>query len=130
MIEAQGGNPAVVDDPGALPQARHSEVWESPQDGLVCEVVPRDIGRAINAMGGGRQRVTDHVDPSVGFHITVKPGQRVQRGQPLATIHARDEHGLGVGRRALDGAVRSARRQTPLPLISHRVTSAGVESLA
>ena len=54
MIEAQGGNPAVVDDPGALPQARHSEVWVSPQDGLVSEVVPRDIGRAINAMGGGR----------------------------------------------------------------------------
>ena len=130
MIEAQGGNPAVVDDPGALPQARHSEVWESPQDGLVSEVAPRDIGRAINAMGGGRQRVTDHVDPSVGFHLTVKPGQRVQRGQPLATIHARDEHGLGVGRRALEGAIRFGETADPLPLISHRVTSGGVETLA
>ena len=130
MIEAQGGNPAVVDDPGALPQARHSEVWESPQDGLVSEVAPRDIGRAINAMGGGRQRVTDHVDASVGFHITVKPGQRVQRGQPLATIHARDEHGLGVGRRALEGAIRFGVTADPLPLISHRVTSGGVETLA
>ena len=129
MIEAQGGNPAVVDDPGALPQARHSEVWESPQDGLVSEVAPRDIGRAINAMGGGRQRVTDHVDASVGFHITVKPGQRVQRGQPLATIHARDEHGLGVGRRALEGAIRFGVTADPLPLISHRVTSGGVETL-
>ena len=130
MIEAQGGNPAVVDDPGALPQARHSEVWKSPQDGLVSEVAPRDIGRAINAMGGGRQRVTDHVDASVGFHITVKPGQRVQRGQPLATIHARDEHGLGVGRRALEGAIRFGVTADPLPLISHRVTSGGVETLA
>ena len=130
MIEAQGGNPAVVDDPGALPQARHSEVWKSPQDGLVSEVAPRDIGRAINAMGGGRQRVTDHVDASVGFHITVKPGQRVQRGQPLATIHARDEHGLGVGRRALEGAIRFGETADPLPLISHRVTSGGVETLA
>ena len=130
MIEAQGGNPAVVDDPGALPQARHTEVWAAPRDGLVSEVVPRDIGRAINAMGGGRQRVSDHIDPSVGFHITVKPGHVVQRGQPLATIHARDEHGMGVGRRALDGAVRFGETAEPLPLISHRVTQAGVENLA
>ncbi len=130
MIEAQGGNPAVVDDPGALPQARHSEVWESPQSGLVTEVVPRDIGRAINAMGGGRLRVSDHVDPSVGFHITVKPGHVVQRGQPLATIHARDEHGLGVARRALGSAVMFGARADPLPLVSHRVTLGGVEVIA
>ena len=130
MIEAQGGNPAVVDDPGALPQARHSEVWGAPRDGLVSEVVPRDIGRAINAMGGGRQRVSDHIDPSVGFHITVKPGHVVRRGQPLATIHAREEHGLAVGRRALEGAVRFGEIAEPLPLISHRVTEAGVETLA
>ena len=130
LIEAQGGNPAVVDDPGALPQARHSEVWEAPRDGLVSEVVPRDIGRAINAMGGGRQRVSDHIDPSVGFHITVKPGHVVQRGQPLATIHAREEQGLGVGRRALEGAVRFGEIAEPLPLISHRVTEAGVETLS
>ena len=130
MIEAQGGNPAVVDDPGALPQARRSEVWEAPRDGLVTEVVPRDIGRAINAMGGGRQRVSDHIDPSVGFDITVKPGQRVARGEPLATIHAREEHGLAVGRRALEGAVRFGEIAEPLPLVSHRVTEAGVEILA
>ena len=120
MIEAQGGNPAVVDDPGALPQARHSEVWEAPRDGLVTEVVPRDIGRAINAMGGGRQRVSDHIDPSVGFHITVKPGHVVRRGQPLATIHAREEHGLAVGRRALEGAVRFGEIAEPAPA---RITS-------
>ena len=130
LVEAQGGNPAVVDDPGALPQARHSEVWESPQAGLVCEVVPRVIGRAIIAMGGGRLHVSDHVDPSVGFHITVKPGQVVQRGQPLATIHARDEHGLDVARRALGRAVKFGDRAEPLPLISHRVTLAGVEAVA
>ena len=130
MVEAQGGNPAIVDDPGALPQARHSEVWVSPRDGLVTEVEPREIGRAINAMGGGRQRVTDRIDHSVGFHVTVKPGQVVQRGQPLATIHAREEHGLEVGRRALSSAVRFGERASPLPLVSHRVTLAGVEDLA
>ena len=96
----------------------------------MSEVEPREIGRAINAMGGGRQRVSDHIDHSVGFHITVKPGHAVQRGQPLATIHAREEHGLEVGRRALEGAVRFGESASPLPLVSHRVTPAGVEDLA
>jgi len=130
LIEAQGGNPAIVDDPGALPQATHSEVWVAPRDGLVNEVEPRDIGRAINVMGGGRQRVSDHIDHSVGFHITVKPGHVVRRGQPLATIHAREDHGLEVGRRALASAVRFGETASPLPLVSHRVTTAGVEDLA
>ncbi len=130
LIEAQGGNPAIVDDPGALPQARHTEVWVAPRDGLVSEVVPRHIGHAINAMGGGRQRVSDRIDPAVGFHITVKPGHQVQMGQPLATIHAGDEHGLVVGRRALAEAVRFDTVFAPIPLVSHRVTSTGVEDLA
>lgn len=130
MIEAQGGNPAIVDDPGALPQARHVEVWTAPREGLVREVEPRLIGRAINAMGGGRQRITDHVDHSVGFHITVKPGHVVARGQPLATIHAREEHGLEFGRRGLASAVRFGDEASPLPLVSHRVTLDGVEVLA
>jgi pyrimidine-nucleoside phosphorylase len=129
LIEAQGGNPAIVDDPGALPQARCSEVWTSPQDGVITAVAPREIGRAIIAMGGGRQRVTDHVDPAVGFHLTAKPGQPVVRGQPLATIHAHHEHGLAIGREALRRAVGFGDAPPALPLVSHRVTTQGVEAL-
>jgi len=77
-----------------------------------------------------KQRVTDYIDHSVGFHITVKPGHVVQRGQPLATIHAREEHGLELARRALSNAVRFGESASPLPLVSHRVTPAGVEDLA
>ena len=88
MIEAQGGNPAVVDDPGALPQARHSEVWAAPRDGLVSEVVPRDIGRAINAMGGGRQRVSDHIDHVRRLSHHGEAGARGAAG-PAARHHSR-----------------------------------------
>ncbi len=129
LVEAQGGNPAIVDDPGALPQAPTTEVWHAPSAGFVAEVTPRIIGRAIIALGGGRHRVMDAVDHAVGFHITAKPGQEVHRGQPLATIHARDAHGAAAGRAALDKAVRIGEHVAPLPLVSHRVTAAGVEEL-
>jgi thymidine phosphorylase len=73
----------------------------------------------------------DRVDPSVGFVITAKPGNRVTKGQPLATIHARSEEDLAVGRSILEGAiVIGDSADPPLPLVSHRVTVRGVETLA
>ena len=131
IIEAQGGNPGVVDDPAVLPQAPTHAVYTAPRDGVVERVEPRAVGKGIIALGGGRLRVEDRVDPAVGFSITAHPGQRVTRDEPLATIYARNQAGLAAGRAALDAAIRIGDGPaTPLPLISHRVTAAGVELLA
>jgi len=123
LIEAQGGSAAVVDDPAGLPQAPASGVWAAPRDGFVTMVAPRPIGAAITALGGGRRALGDAIDPAVGFVITAKPGQRVARGEPLATIHARDERGLAVGRRALDDAIRIGDEAPTdvLPLVGERI---------
>lgn len=132
IVAAQGGDIAVCDDPAlVLPAANLREDYPSPRDGIVQRVEPRAVGKGITAMGGGRTRMADTVDPSVGFQILAKPGDRVTRGQPLATILARDSDCAAVGRAALDatfvvGDGDVARR----PLISHRVTGGGVEVLA
>jgi pyrimidine-nucleoside phosphorylase len=129
IIEAQGGNPAVVEDPSLLPQAGEVEVYETPKAGWVRQVEPRVIGQGIVAMGGGRQRVEDTVDPTVGFVITVKPGDRVESGQPIASIFARDEAGVEIGVAALRAAIRIGERVVAPPLVSHRVTAEGVTRL-
>src|SRR5947208_5626253 len=67
LIEAQGGNPKTVEDPSVLPQAQEVEVYAAPRTGVVTAVDPRIIGRAVVAMGGGRIKVEDEVDPTVGF---------------------------------------------------------------
>jgi pyrimidine-nucleoside phosphorylase len=70
----------------------------------------------------------DKVDPSVGFVITAKPGDRVRRGQTLATIHALDDDGLREGKRALIEAIRIGDDPpSPLPLVSVRINAAGVQ---
>jgi pyrimidine-nucleoside phosphorylase len=130
LVEAQGGNPAFVDDPAVLPQAPVSLVWEAPAAGVVREVAPRPIGRAIIELGGGRQRVDDEIDPAVGIVITARPGDCVERGQPLATIHARTDESAARCARALAAAVSIGDDPGPQPaLVSHRVTAAGVEAL-
>lgn len=70
----------------------------------------------------------DTVDPSVGFVITARPGDVVRAGEPLATIFARNADGVAAGRASLSESIRLADdADPPLPLISHRVTRAGVE---
>jgi pyrimidine-nucleoside phosphorylase len=128
IIEAQGGDPRVVDDPGLLPEAPECDVYTAPRAGVVARVEPRAVGHGIIALGGGRTRVEDVVDPAVGFVITARPGDVVKAGEPVATIYARDEAGLAAGRDALARAIVVAdEAEPPLPLIAHRVTEAGVE---
>jgi pyrimidine-nucleoside phosphorylase len=132
VIEAQGGNPNVVEDPSVLPQAKEVEVYAAPRTGVVTSVEPRTIGRAIVAMGGGRLDVEDVIDPTVGFVITVKPGDKVVAGEPIASVFAKDPAGTKIAFEALERGIviRDKLAEKPLPLISHRVTKDGVEQLA
>jgi pyrimidine-nucleoside phosphorylase len=133
IIAAQGGNPKSVEDPSVLPQALAVEVYTAPRTGVVQRVEPRPIGRAVTALGGGRRTVEDTIDPTVGFVITVKPGDKVLEGEPIASVFAKDADGIQTGFDALAAAIvvgdKLASSEKPLPLVSHRVTRAGVEEL-
>src|SRR5947199_213007 len=131
VIEAQGGNPRAVEDPSVLPQAQAVEIFAARETGVVTRVEPRTIGRAIVAMGGGRRQVDDVIDPSVGFVITVKPGDKVLAGEPIASVFAKDAAGVELGLEGLERAIEMGDRlaDKPLPLVSHRVTKDGVEEL-
>ena len=131
MIEAQGGNPAVVDDPALLPQSAEVELFAAPRRGFVSKVEPRTIGRGITALGGGRTTMEDTLDLSVGFVITARPGDWVEQGEPLASVFARDRSGIASGLATLRSAILIAdEAELPLSLVSHRVSQAGVEQLA
>lgn len=129
IVEAQGGNAVVIDDPAILPQAKLSAVFEASQAGFVAAVEPHVLGRATVAMGGGRRKLDDVPDLSVGFSVTVKPGNTVTVGQPIATVYANDPEALALGKRALERSIRIGSDITlhTMPLVSHRVTSKGVE---
>ena len=84
----------------------------------------------ITALGGGREAMEDRINPAVGFSLAAIPGDRVRAGDVLATILAADDAGVATGRAVLDAAIVIADAPVTLPpLISHRVTAAGVERL-
>jgi pyrimidine-nucleoside phosphorylase len=91
MVELQGGDVRAIDDTTRLPQARHSLQVKSPAAGRVMAIQAEQIGTASVILGGGRERKEDSVDPAVGIALHKKVGDRVDRGEPLATIFSNDE---------------------------------------
>ncbi len=129
IIEAQGGDPRVLENPESLPQADEVEVFRARRNGVVTRIEPRRIGRAIVELGGGRRAIEDAIDPAVGFVIPVKPGDSVTEGEPLASVFARNADGIDRAMTALSEAITIGESGTLTPLITHRVTADGVTSL-
>jgi pyrimidine-nucleoside phosphorylase len=91
MVAAQGGDPAVCDDPaGVLPAAPVVLHAPAPVAGVVTALPARAVGEMAAALGAGRARKGDAVDPAVGLELLVEVGDRVDAGAPLARVHARD----------------------------------------
>ncbi len=88
VIEAQGGDPRVIDDPGLLPRPTHRVPIPSPETGFVIDMQSRRIGEASVLLGAGRDRVDSTIEPSVGVTLLKKVGDEVQKGEPLAMVGA------------------------------------------
>ena len=132
VIEAQGGNAAVLDDPALLPQAPIRKVVTAEERGVVQRMNVRAIGEAAVELGSGRATLHSVIDPAVGFHITVKTGNRVEKEQPLATVFAQTDQAAEHAAAALRQAIFIGDEvfEPPLPLISHRITQAGVQEIS
>lgn len=131
VVRAQGGDESVIDKPDRLPRALHKAYFVATTSGVIQRIEPREIGYGVIALGGGRRNMEDSIDPSVGFVITAKPGIHVNKGDALATIHARSETDLKLGESVLGKAIVIGEgKPSPLPLVSHRLTTNGIENLA
>ena len=102
MIELQGGDPRVIDDPKRLPQAQHTTQTVSARAGYVSSMQCEQIGTACVILGGGREKKEDSVDPAVGIVLHKKVGDKVAAGEPLATIYYNAEAKAQHARRLIE----------------------------
>lgn len=94
IIRLQRGDPRVVDDPSILPKASHIQLLRATSAGYVARCDAKLLGLASNALGAGRLRVDDVIDPAVGIYLEKKIGDKVTRGETLCQIHWNDERRL------------------------------------
>jgi pyrimidine-nucleoside phosphorylase len=102
MIQAQGGDPRVVDEPEqVLPSAPVRRPIMAERAGTLAAVDAEGLGRASGDLGAGRKKKGDAIDPSVGIVFLPKIGDRLVAGQELGRVHARSEGDAEAGIRAV-----------------------------
>jgi thymidine phosphorylase len=92
MIEAQGGDPRVTEDPASiLPRAPLVLPLLADRTGILATIDAEAIGVASSTLGAGRVRKGEQVDPAVGIVFRPKIGDRIDAGEPIGEIHARSQ---------------------------------------
>ncbi|NLY49772.1 MAG: pyrimidine-nucleoside phosphorylase [Firmicutes bacterium] len=90
FVLAQGGDARVVENPNLLPQAKQVLAVPAPASGHIISLRADQVGRAAMALGAGRERKEDDIDPAVGVVLNKKVGDAVRMAETLAWVHAND----------------------------------------
>ena len=118
VIEAQGGDPRVLDDELLLPSADRVHTVAADRAGFVERCDALAVGRSAVRLGAGRQAKEDDVDPGVGITVLAKIGDEVTAGDPLETVRYNNDSQLAACLTVLETAwALSDEPQTPRPLI-------------
>ncbi len=105
MIEAQGGDTGAFDDRRRLPTATLQRPLLAESAGYLSQLDALAFARASIVLGAGRERKGDAIDLAVGVYLHAKVGDRIERGQSIATLHANDETRLCEAERVLRGGI-------------------------
>lgn len=121
LVQAQQGDPRVVSDPRRLPVAPMAVNLVSDQSGYVVSVDALEVGLVSVAMGAGRLRAEDKVDPTVGIEILKKPGDAVQAGELLGRMHVHKDESPLASRLRKAFAIKDAPPK-PAPFLYGTIT--------
>ncbi|MFC3832818.1 MULTISPECIES: thymidine phosphorylase [Deinococcus] len=122
FVDAQGGDATYVDDVSKFDVAPGRADVTAPTSGFVDRIDALSVGRAVLALGGGRERKGEAIDHGVGVELVKKPGEAVQAGEVVMRVYHRDERGLHTATALLaDGLSIRAQAPTPDPLILDHV---------
>src|SRR5882724_1320209 len=110
-IRLQGGDERVIDEPERLPIARLNFHVTSSASGFVTGTNCMEFGIALAMLGGGRETKEDKIDHGVGLEFRKRIGDRVEKGEPLATIHYNSDAKLGEAKSRIAGAFVFSEKQ-------------------
>jgi pyrimidine-nucleoside phosphorylase len=125
IVGLQGGDVGVIDDPNRLAHAKQKFKVTSARDGYVTSIQCEQLGLACVALGGGREKKDDQIDPAVGLEFHKRIGDAVKRGEPLCTLHYNHDEKLSGARHLAETAylIQPAKPKT-IPQLIYRVIGA------
>jgi len=119
-IRLQGGDERVIDSPDLLPTAASEVDVTSNAGGVLVATDCQQFGVALAVLGGGRETKEDRIDHAVGLEFHKRIGERIEKGEPLATIHYNCDAKLAEARDLVAESFvidQHSGEQAPRPLI-------------
>ncbi|HLR42124.1 MAG TPA: pyrimidine-nucleoside phosphorylase [Pseudogracilibacillus sp.] len=117
FIEAQGGNPAVIEDETLFKQAAYTIPIKATEAGFVTNIIANEIGHAAMLLGAGRETKESVIDLSVGIILHKKIGDKVEVGDVLCSIYANDSQIDAIMKKVIENIIIEAEKVTPQALI-------------
>jgi len=129
IIEAQGGDTTLFEDPAAHHKPTATRAITAAQDGYLASMDCKQVGWAVQRLGAGRAKPGDPVSAHAGIEMHAKLGDRLEKGQPLITLFAEDEALLDEPEQMLLEALQISSSPPQLqPLIREVITSSTLPS--
>lgn len=130
FIEAQGGSSQPIYNTNQLKRASIIEELLSDTDGYITNIHTDEVGMTSLILGGGRENKDSAIDLSVGIEIHKKIGDRVKKGQAIASLHGNNPDKMKVAKARLYKAYEIGQTKVDKkPYIYGIVTKDGVTSL-
>lgn len=117
IVEAQGGDVRVVEDPSLLLHADHVYELRGIKPGFIAEIYCAQVGVAASILGAGRERKEDAIDPAVGIVVKKQLGDRVENGDVIAVLHTNDPNKIPAASAVLLKAYKISDQAKVPPLI-------------
>jgi len=100
MVSELGGPKNILDNTDShFESASVVKPIPAIRSGFISQIDTRSVGLAVVELGGGRKKASDTIDHSVGLTHVLGLGEKVETGQTLAFVHAKNEND---GNRAID----------------------------
>lgn len=128
MFAAQGGDVSVLDDPDKFQKAKFSRPLLAAESGYLVRMNTEMVGNASVGLGAGRITKEDVIDFAAGIVLHKKTGDKVEKGECLATLYADAEEKFNAAEEMFRAALTFGPAPEPVPaLVMARVTEEGVE---
>ena len=124
LIAAQGGDARVCDDVTLLPQAKVIRDVPALHSGILQSMDTTELGSIAQRMGAGRRTKADVIDHSVGFVLHKRIGERIDCGEAIATVYAKDNDSAETAIRSIQSAIQIGEQ----PVAPTKLIHAMVES--
>lgn len=90
LVERLGGDRRYIYDTGLFEESNVTAMLVAEKSGYITRIDAYEVGKAASVLGAGRERIGEAIDPTAGIILNKRIGDRIEEGEALATLQAKN----------------------------------------